>query len=788
MNSTKTFTFFVAAIMLQLFSQISFSQTLTQSIKGSVYDIETQSPLIGATVVIVSSDPNVGTITDLDGNFVIKEVKLGRHSIKINYIGYETAIVNEVLFTSGKEVVLNVGLKQSYYEIDAVTITAKPRKDRLINHMATVSARSFSVEETRRYAGGLDDPARLVSAFAGVTMGNIQDNAIIVRGNSPTGVSWRLEGVEIPTPHHFPGGNVAGGGIVTLFSSQMLANSDFFTGAFPAEYGNALAGVFDMKLRNGNYEKREHTIQAGVLGIDLSSEGPIANGSDASYLFNYRYSTFGLLSDLKIISTEQLFKYQDLSFKLNLPTKKAGIFSLWGIGGIDNGTQPEQRDSTMWETDWDRLMFNWGVQMGALGLSHKINAGRQTFINTTIAATGVKNRMESHRLDDELISRPELLSIDNSGKLSFGSYVNHMFGPRHSTKSGVTYKVLLYDMNINSTRNHRHETYRNIVKERNSSNVIEFYTQSKYDLSKSLTLNAGVNTSYFSLNKDFSVDPRLALNWSIDHNHALSFGYGKHSQMEELKVYLFKNHMEGTALYPNKDLAVTKAHHLVLGYDWSISDNHRLKIETYYQHINDAPGIAHSSYSMINYKQEWAFDHSLENNSIGRNMGIDITFERFLKKNYYYLITGSVFDSKYKADDGIWRNTRFNKAFVVNALIGREFFFQDNKKVLGLNGRMNYVGGERITPVLLDESLQQKREIFDESKAFEDQLPSTFCIDLTLTYRTNHANYSGVWALQVKNLLGAPMYQGYSYKTNTKKVNMDKDVVVIPSLSYKIEF
>ncbi|MEX2639755.1 MAG: TonB-dependent receptor [Balneolales bacterium] len=766
----------------------SYSQSITQSIKGNVYDSETQSPLVGATVLILDTDPLLGTSTDLEGNFVVQNAKLGRYTIQINYIGYEPAFFSEVLITSGKEVVLNAGLRQSVSEMEGLTFVAGIRKEVPLNSMATNSARAFTVEETRRYAGGLDDPARLVSAFAGVTTGNIQDNAIIVRGNSPKGISWRLEGVEIPAPHHFPNGNVAGGGVVTLFSSQMLANSDFFTSAFPAEYGNATAGVFDMNFRNGNYGKREHTVQTGLLGIDVASEGPIVEGSNASYIFNYRYSTFGLMTDLNLIPSDQLLKYQDLSFKFNVPTKHAGTFSLWGIGGMDNATEPEQRDSTAWYTDWDRVSFGWDVQTGAAGLSHRFIAGSQTFINTTIAATGVRNKMETFRLDDELTTRPEMLADDNSGKLSIGSYVNHKFSPRFSTKTGINYKVLFHNMEMNSTDDHQPDTYHNVVNNAGNSSALESYTQTRYILSQGVRLNAGINVGYFGLNNALNVDPRLGLSWAVTPAHRLSLGYGKHTQMEELKIYLVKEESGGSTTYPNKDLKLSVARHLVLGYDWNMTDNHRLKVETYYQHIDKAPGIADSSYSLINYKQEWAFGNTLENNSMGRNMGVDVTFERFLNNDYYYLITGSVFESKYKADDGVWRNTRFNKGFVANALLGKEYFFRDDNHVLGLNGRMTYVGGERMSPILLEETMQEKREIFDESRAFGDQLPSSFTADFTVTYRLNRRNHSSVWALQVKNIFGAPMHFGRYYNIQDKEVQMDKSVVIVPNLSYKIEF
>ncbi len=777
----------ISTLLFLFIANIVFSQTVTQTVKGKVFDNETQIPLIGATVVILGTDPIIGTTADLEGNYKITNVPIGRYNIQFSYIGYNPAIASEIIVTSGKEVVINTGLKQSVEQMAEVTIKAYLGKDKPINSMAILSARSFTVEEARRYAGGVDDPARMASAFAGVAVGNIQDNAIIIRGNSPKGVSWRLEGVEIPSPNHFSGGNVAGGGAVTIFSSQLLSNSDFYTGAFPAEYGNAMAGVFDMKLRTGNSEKREHTIQAGVLGMEIASEGPFKMGKNATYLFNYRYSTFGLLYKLGIFKMKEVIKYQDLSFKLNFPTQKAGIFSLWGIGAVDDNNSPDEHDSTNWETDWNRIKFNWNINTGALGLSHKIIVGKQTYINTTIAASGIKNTMEATRLDNNLIQRPFWYFADKSGKVTLSSFVNHKFSAKHTVKTGVNYSSLFFNLNLNSTINNDPESFQNFVLDKGNSSYSEFFVQSKYDISEKLFINTGINANYFALNNDFSIDPRFAIKWEFHSKHSLSFGFGKHSQKEELKMYLINRNVNGTIEFPNKNLDLSHARHFVLGYDWLINDNLRLKIEPYYQFLYNVPGIPDSSYSLINFKQDWTFRDQLTNDSKGRNIGIDFTFERFLNRNYYYLITASIFDSKYKGGDGVWHNSRYDKGFVINLLFGKEYFLQNNK-ILGVNGRLNYVGGERTSPVLIEKSLQAKTVIYDESKAFEEQLPSMYYLDFSITYRINKQKYSGVWAFQLKNALGSPAYDDYSYNNKTGKIDRVENVFIFPVLSYKIEF
>lgn len=787
--------FIISIILRSLFTlsillfapNMGFTQQLSQVVKGKVVDAETQVTLPGANIVVVNSQPFLGAVSDADGNFRIASVPFGRYTIQVSFVGYEPTTVPAVLVSSGKEVVLTIPLKQASNQIDEVTVKAYSRKDKPLNTMASISARSFTVEETRRYAGGLDDPARMASAFAGVTVGNIQDNAIIIRGNSPKGVSWRLEGVEIPNPNHFAGGNVAGGGFVTIFSSQVLANSDFFTGAFPAEYGNSMAGVFDMKLRSGNNEKRENTFQVGLMGLDFASEGPLKKGSKASYLFNYRYSTTTLLSKMKIIPADQVPEYQDLSFKVNLPTAAAGTFSVWGVGALDKNSEPLERDSTLWKSDYDRTYYMWKLNIGAAGVSHKLSLGNKLFLATTVATTATSNKFDQTRFDNNMVMQPNSNFKDVSGKVTLNSSLTYKQSPAVTYKGGVNISRLFFSQTMSSTINNRPETYSTYIDQSGSSLYSEAFVQGRFNLSDKLTLNAGVNGSHFLLTNDYSIDPRVAVKYEFAPKQSLSLGFGKHTQLEELKIYLVETSSNGTTTQPNKNLKLSHAQHLVLGYDLLISENLRFKAETYYQHLYDIPGIADSTYSLINFKQDWGFRESLQNNTSGRNVGVDLTLERFLNNGFYYLVTASFFDSKYKDAKGDWHNTRYNKGYAINLLGGREFFLKKNR-VLGINGRINYIGGERHSPIWMAKTQQLRDVYLDESHPFEEQFPATYYVDLTVTYRINKAKHSSTWALQVKNLLASPIYDVDFYNTKTNRLESNNVTLVLPVLSYRIDF
>lgn len=778
----KTFLNIALFLVLPL---VAHSQDITQTLRGTIYDQSTHEPLIGATIVVQNSQPVIGTTTDEAGNFSITNLPLGRVSLEISYIGYESRVIPELMITSAKEVVLSIALKEAATELEGVEVVAGIRKEKALNAMATVSARTFSVEETQRYAGGLSDPARLASAFAGVSTGNLQDNSIVVRGNAPQGVQWRLEGVEIPSPQHFSGGNVIGGGLLTLFSNQVIGNSDFLTGAFPAEYGNALAAVFDVKMRTGNTSRYEHTTQVGILGIDFASEGTLSRAKGSSYLFNYRYSTLGLLSDLKINKTGQRIKYQDLSFKLNFPTEKAGTFSLWGIGGIDNTHKDALSVPADWKTDIDRVNNNWDTYVGTVGLRHQITAGERSFVESHLAFSGTDDRISTDYLSDNasVFTSDSRLKKQN-GTLTLATSLTHKFSPLATLKVGVTSKQLFYKYNLSAAQDYVPSTYARIVNSVGNTHLTEGYAQLKYQLSPALLANVGLRAHYFGLSKELSLESRAGLAWKLSDKHSLSFGYGKHSQPEDLNVYMIE--VGGVAV--NKDLKLSDAHHFVLGYDWMLTDKLRFKAEAYYQYLWNIPGEEGTSYSLINLRRALYLNKALVNNTKERNYGIDLTLERFLGDNYYYLITGSIFKSEYKAGDNVWRNTRYNKGFVLNALFGKEFYFANNRKVLDVNARVSVTGGERYSPILESQSVAQKRVIYDESRAFSEQFRTLTYADLTVNYRINHRKSSSVFSFQMKNVFGAPIYIDHNYNYQTGQIELSKATLVIPNISYKIEF
>ncbi|TRX59993.1 carboxypeptidase-like regulatory domain-containing protein [Fulvivirga sp. M361] len=750
-------------------------------IKGQVTDKASGEPLSFVTVHIKNTDPPKGVVTDPEGKFLLEHVPVGRYTIEFSFLGYDPIVLKEILVTSGKDVVLHAALQESVVTLSEVVVKPKIEKNEPVNPLSGINARMLSVEEAKRYAGGFDDPARLAASFAGVSSG-IQSNGIVVRGNNPQSLLWRMENVEIANPNHFADLSVFGGGGLTALSSQMLANSDFLTGAFPSAYNNAISGVFDLSMRSGNSDERENTFQLGLIGIDLASEGPFKRGGKATYLFNYRYSTLALLKPVLPEEAEGI-KYQDLSYKFQLPTEKTGIFSVWGIGLLDKSGQKAEDDPVEWEYESDQFRQDVDQYMGASGIKHTIYTGSKTYIESDLALTTSGLDLTTHKTNVDLEETLDEVINTEDWNIVFQSQINSKLSKGHTNQTGFRATFLNYNLLLQNVETNVLET---VVDEKGSSGLFSVYSQSQFNISSSLSVLAGVNVQYFALNEQTLPEPRLSVEWNSGKNHSFGLGYGLHSRVEKLNYYLNK---DINGVQRNKDMGLTRAHHMVGSYNLQMNENLRLKVEPYYQKLFDVPVIEGSSFSFINLKNDWFINDELVNEGEGRNYGIDLTLERFLSKGYYFLLTSSFYRSEYKGGDGEWRNTAFDRGYVGNVLFGKEWFLGAAKSnILGLNIRAGYQGGQRFTPVNFDASIENRDVIELEHQAYQGQLDPSLVLHFSATFRINKPKRSSVWTLSLINASMTEEFEEFDYNFQTNTIDKISEALIIPNLSYKIEF
>lgn len=770
------------------------AQKATQVIRGNVFDKQSMVTLPGANILILGSVPPQGASTGVDGSFRISGVNPGRYDLQVSFLGYKPVVISSVVVTAGKEAVIDIGMEENISSLKEVVVSGV-KKHETINQMATVSARSFSMEEVNRYAGGRSDPSRLVANFAGVSTPNDSRNDIVIRGNSPMGVLWQIDGLTVPNPNHFVTLGTTGGPVSAL-NPNALNNSDFFTSAFPADYGNATAGVFDIHLRTGNTEKYENMIQFGALtGLEAMSEGPFKKGGKASYLIAYRYSFTGLAKNLGIsIGTAATPKYQDLTFKIHSGETKLGQFTLFGLGGISSiDFMHNTIDSTdIYSMPGQDAYSN--SKIGVIGLKHFVRLSKKIYLKTVVGITYSENGYALDTINgaDEPIRARD--SKDKEIRYGVNSFIDYKVNAHLMLKAGIQCDFLRLDLRLND-RLHSNE-WIGIWDYRGFTSLLAAYVEAKYRINEKLTLDAGFRSQLLTLNNAISFEPRLGIKYHINEKNTVGIGFGHHSQMQPLSVYYYRDQLpDNTYDESNRNLGFTNSLHFVGSYEVRPFRDWRMKTELYYQMLYNVPvSQSPNSFSMLNEGASYAPTEvgNLTNKGTGTNYGLELTIEKFFSKGYYALVTGSLYESKYKPSDGIERNTAFNGNYVYNILAGKEFKVGKTKRhSISVDIKFSQAGGRYYTPIDLEASEKAGQEVLmGDAYAFSERYPDFIRLDVKagFTYNSSKIRLSQTFYIDIQNVTGHQNIFAQQYNPVTHKVNTLYQIGFYPNFVYRIQF
>ena len=787
----KKLAIFLLLIFITILSQAQTS-AFTQIIKGIVVDEQSGSILPGASITV--GDSRLNGIANDKGAFKIQPVPIGRRSIKVSMSGYEDAFVANIEVTSSKEVVLEIRLKEKVTKLNDVVVKSGKSKIKALNDAALVSARQLSIDEAFRYSGTRNDPSRMAQNFAGVSGTNDGRNDIIIRGNSPSGVLWRMDGIDIPNPNHF---STLGstGGPVSILNINTLKNSDFLTSAFPSQYGNAIAGVFDLRMRNGNADKREFIGQMGFNGFEFGAEGPFSKSSKASYLINYRYSMVAALQNLglKFGTGSATPYYQDVNFKINLPTEKAGTFSLFGLGGeshINFLPEAQSEDNLYSSNDGTQRNRNFKSLTGVMGVSHQYFYNSNTSSKTTVAVSGLSAKYNEDIVEEGKQNERAFLRNSEQVRYSISNMFNKKFNAKNQFTAGVIADISTLKLRQDYIRD-GDSVLSNLLDANETATLLRGYANLGHRFTDKLSANIGLYVQNFTLNNSVSIEPRWNIKYQLKPNQSISFGAGLHSQVQPLEVYFYQTKSNSGAIsFTNKELDFVKSIHGALGYDWSSSRYFRIKTEVYGQYIyNAAVERTASSFSLLNSGSDFAIPDktNLINNGKGYNYGIELTAERFLHKGLYYLLTVSLFESKYKGSDDVWRNTAFNSNYVVNALTGKEWKL-NAKTTFGIDTKVTVTGGQRYTPFDVLASKAAGYIVYKEEEAYSLQNVTYIRWDLKFSYVRNLRKVTQKWYIDLQNLTNRDNIYIRTLNPKTGVESRINQMGLFPNINYQITF
>lgn len=761
-------------------------------IRGTVKDAYTGKLLSGAKVTITNTTPLFEVACDDEGSFLIENVPTGRVSMQIAHQGYDMLAMVDVVLNEGKELVLDLELNPLTFRAAKVTIS--------VPALSPMSGRSISAEETKRFAAVYFDPARVATAMPGVVQSDDQANHLVVRGNSPNGVLWRLEGLDILNPNHLTNAGTLGdrataaGGGTSILSTQLLGRSTFTTSAFTSQYGNALGGVFDIRFRPGNNKKHEFTAQAGLIGVEMAAEGPFSKQSKSSFLINYRYSTVGLLSLMGVPLGDEDIRYQDLAFRLNFPTRKAGTFGIFGMGGLSSNKFTGQTEDSLVTSQKDRFNINFISNMGATGLTHSITAGSKTLIKSAIGISGLQTSRENIFLQNPNNELPSEQDGLDQSRLSITSAVTHEIRGGLHLKAGAFANRIGYAINSRLRTPGTTDPLEVVALGEGSSWLLQPYTELNWRPVRAFELKAGLHAMYFTLNESKVLEPRALATIRLDHRQQIHVGFGLHSQIQLPGTYfsLVSDSMGNPLGQANVDLDFSRARHYVLNYDRYFGTHFRGRIEGYYQQLFQIPIVNNmqSTVSAINLMEGYV-SRPLINAGTGRNYGLELNLERLLYRNYYFLLSGTLYRSLYTAGDGIERASRYDGRFATAFSAGYEWDRESKKgkqQIFGLNLRTIYRGGMREMPVDLDASRAALRTVYDETNGFTQQLPNYFRLDIRFTFKRNRPGYTSTLGVDIQNAINTQNASYYYYDFELDEVLTRYQLGIIPLLSYRMEF
>lgn len=776
-----------------LYSFHAYAQT--QTIRGTVIDKHSEMPLIGVAVVVQSMDDKV-TETDLDGNFVIEDVPVGRVNLLFTSVQMKPVSLTNVQLLTGKELVLNITMEDDVEMLETVVLTTKNKRRPPKNVQALVSSRQVAMEEVNKYAGSLNDVSRMVMNFAGVAQTNDSNNDIVIRGNSPKGLLWRLNGLDIPNPNHFGSGG-ATGGPVSMLNSNMLANSDFYMSAFVPEYGNATSGVFDLKLRKGNVFQHEFLGQVGVNGFEFMAEGPIQS-EKSSYLVSYRYSLLGVASaiGLSFGTGRAVPNYQDLTFNFHLPVGEKGRLSIWGMGGKSD-IHFEKGDDDNTYVDRETTSQS---QTGVVGINYRHQWTDHTFSESVLGVSGIQS-------EDRQFDKSDAHTRANNGS---EDYYKSDFQRRNIEWVNSLKVKLAKGSHLKAVARVKYQ--QSIHKEWNTPDVLFKQTsnldkgfmtaQTAVSFFKKWTnawrTTIGFNSQYFSGNEKVTFEPRISTSYDLNKSQSLNLGYGYHTQQPDLGFLSFLK-PDGTPY--NESLDFTRSHHGVLGYQWVLSQGWRLKLETYFQYITNATiavvdptndytkvfsGLNNDSFSVRS--ADFRTPKNLTDGGKGRNYGVELTLEKFLDKGFYFLATTSLFKSEFKAQDNMWRNTVFANNHVSNLSVGKEFAISERRK-LTIDLKGTYAGGLRRIPIHTDKAnFTSANNGYDFGNAYNQQIDDYYRADLRIGYKLEKETVSQEWAIDIRNVTNRKNIFSIHTDPNTQKDDITYQQGIFPVGVYRIYF
>jgi len=716
---------------------LSFSNILENSkrigrIEGQVTDLDTESPLTGANVLLINT--RLGAITDDQGKFSIAAVPVGNYTLQFSYIGYESVKKTDIIVRSGRMTFVQAELKVSSIEMQSTTVRSGYFAESKDQPLSMVT---FSYEEIRRGPGSGGDVSRIMMSLPSVAKVNDQMNNLIVRGGSPIENAFYLDNIEIPNINHWPTQGTTGGAM-GLLNVDLIRDVSFSSGGFNAIYGDRLSSVMDIGFREGNREEFDGQLDLNFAGFGFVAEGPWFK-KHGSWLVSARRSYLDFLLKTIDIGTSVAPVYGDAQAKCvyNLsPHHQLSLIGVWG-NDINHPSRDRAEENDMiYYGDQNIIENTTGVNWRAIwrqgysntSCSYTLSSFNEDFFETGSGLRLLKNR-----------------SSEQDFKLR---NINHFcFSNKYACEFGLDAKQ------IRSLYNNYYAEYQDAMgtiipalqlKEKLSALKLGIFGHLLAKPLPRLSADLGLRFDHYSFNQRCNFSPRFSLSYQLSSRANLNFATGLYYQ--NLPLILLAQNPD------HKNLVDPRAVHYVVSMDYLLTENTKLTFEVYQKDYWRFPIDPQQPklflLDELSYRYGYFFNHErLTDKGQAEAKGIEMMVQKKLAKNFYGLVSAAYFRTRYRDMNGSWRNRVFDNRVIFSIEGG----FKPNNK-WEFSCRWVYAGGLPYTPFNTQASQQHNQAVLDENRINAARYPDYHSLNLRFDRRFHFSRSNLVFYLSAWNV------------------------------------
>jgi hypothetical protein len=768
MKFKSIFTTLIVLIALMSISPNVFSQEpKLGTIKGRVLDTQTKSPIPGVSVFIVGT--KMGAHTDIDGNFVVKNIPIGSYNVKFASIGFDPFTRTDVIVRPKRITFLQAELSVSPVKIDEIVVTGGFFQ---VEEKQPASSVGFTGEEIRRSAGSAGDVSRIMSGLPSVSKINDSDNSLIVRGGSPAENSFYVDNIEIRNINHYPIQGSSGGPI-GLLNVDFIDDVTFHTGGFSSSYGDKLSSVMEITFREGNRDEFDGQLDLNFAGFGITAEGPINEGK-GSWLVSARKSFLDLLVGA-IGDVGSVPKYSDYhgKFVYDLsPKHRVTVLEIVGIDFIDFDLENSLEDSLNFYGKSD-------IVENITGINWRYLWGENGYSNTSLSLnfTDYDGGYWETRTESRLFSTK---SVEQEIKIRNVDY--YRFNSSHEIEFGFDAKQISMDYDYlfeEYTDPFGNTTPPLIVDEDISTQKYGAFVSYSWRPFSKLNLTPGARFDYFAYNENKHFSPRFSFSYDLTNKTSINGATGIFRQ--NMPLVLLSQQPE------NKNLKDLEATHFVVGIDHLLTENTKVSIEVYDKEYIKLPlDPAQPELSIIDevVRSGLFFAHEeLSGTGKAYARGVELLIQKKLKEKLYGLISGSYSRSRYQDYNGTWRD----RAFDNKVMLTIEGGYKPNHK-WEYSTKFVFAGGSPYTPFDITASEQSYRGVLDNSNVMGERKPAYHSLNLRVDRRFHFKGSNLILFVSAWNVYGRENVAGYYWNELKNEQDEQSSWGFLPVFGLEYEF